>query len=96
MLHYTCDVCGTELGDRRYMVKIQVQPAFDPDAISEEDLDVDHLEAIAELLADESTESQLEDATRKFRYDLCSHCHDNYCRDPLNKDMLRRLDFSEN
>ncbi len=96
MLHYTCDACGVRLGERRYVVKVEVTPAFDPDEINEDDLDTDHLEAIAELIAQADTGKQVDETTHEFRYDLCQHCHENYCRDPLHKDNLRRLDFSEN
>jgi len=96
MLHCTCDIWGVCLDDRRYVVKVDVSPAFDPEAISEEDLDTDHLEAIADLLAGEADEDPIDESTHQYRFDLCQNCRDNYCRDPLNKDMLRRLDFSEN
>ena len=44
MLHFTCDLCGLQLGDRRFVAKLEVYPAFDPEELDEDDLDVDHLQ----------------------------------------------------
>lgn len=95
MLHYTCDACGVRLDDRRYVVKVEVAPAIDLDIINEEDLDSDHLEQIADILA--AGGDVADDGQRQgFRYDLCPNCRDKYCQDPLRKDLWRRLDFSQN
>lgn len=99
MLHFSCDLCGKQLDDRRYVVKLDVFPAFDPEEIEEEDLDADHLQAIAEVLdeMDETGDRQLEDCGNKsFRYDLCPDCHRQYSKDPLGRERSRRLNFSEN
>ena len=40
MLHFTCDLCGQQLGDRRYVVRLEIFPAFDPEEIDEDDLDL--------------------------------------------------------
>lgn len=99
MLHFTCDLCGQELGDQRFVVKIEVYPAFDPEEVGEEILDADHLQEISEVLQemDETGNRQLDDCGAKgFRYDLCPRCHKKFLRDPLGRDALRRLNFSEN
>ena len=99
MLHFSCDLCGHRLGDRRFVVKLEVFAAFDPEEIDEEDLDSDHLQEISEMLEEiEITgQSQLEDCRPKeFRFDLCPHCHKRFVNDPLGRDALRRLNFSEN
>ena len=98
MLHFSCDLCGQALNDRRYVVKLEVFPAFDPEAVTEEDLDVDHLEEVAHVLDELDGEAaELEDGNAKaFRFDLCPACHAKFAKDPLGREALRRLNFSEN
>ena len=99
MLHFSCDLCGRQLGDRRYVVKLEVFPTFDPEDIDESDLELDHLQAISEQLEEcELTgDDQLEDlSTQRRRYDLCPRCREKFLRDPLGRDTFRRLNFSEN
>ncbi|MGD9855682.1 MAG: hypothetical protein AB7U20_12115 [Planctomycetaceae bacterium] len=99
MLHFTCDLCGQTLDSERYTVRVDVRPAFDPDRIEEADLDVDHLDEIANTieLMESTGEFELHDCGAKsFRYDLCPHCRDRYAQDPLGQDSLRRLNFSSN
>lgn len=99
MLHFSCDLCGHHLDDRRYVVKLEVFPAFDPDELDESVLDEDNLamvsHAIEEMEATGNTE--LEDiGTKNFRFDLCPRCHAKFTKDPLGRDAMRRLNFSEN
>ncbi|MFN0053269.1 MAG: hypothetical protein ACKV0T_13890 [Planctomycetales bacterium] len=98
MLHFSCDLCGQPLDDRRYVVRMEIFPAFDAEDLSEADLDADHLQAIAEEIQEmELTGAELdEQGTKTFRYDLCPRCHSRYAKDPLGRDALRRLNFSEN
>lgn len=99
MLHFSCDLCGQALNDRRYVVKLEVYPAFDPEAITEEDLDADHLEEVAHLLSEDpdAEPSDLNAGCAKaFRFDLCPACHAKFAKDPLGREALRRLNFSEN
>jgi hypothetical protein len=99
MLHFSCDLCGQQLGERRFVVRLEVYPAFDPEEIDEEDLDADHLQEVAQMIEEmELTGKQLvEDCgSKSFRFDLCPHCHRKYVKDPLGRDGLRRLNFSEN
>lgn len=99
MLHFTCDLCGLQLGDRRFVAKVEVYPAFDPEEFDEEDLDADHLQQISESIEqmEASGETMLDDCGSKdFRFDLCPHCHQKFVSDPLGRDALRRLNFSEN
>ena len=99
MLHFTCDLCGKQLGDQRFIVKLEVYPGFDPEEVSEEHLDADHLQEISQILheMEESGKPALDDCgTKVFRYDLCPRCHKNFLKDPIGRDALRRLNFSEN
>ncbi len=102
MVHFTCDLCGKDLtatGEKRFVVKISAYAGFDPAEITEDDLDDDHLEAVSQILQrDEGASSEeLEaDLYKGFRYDLCPCCHGKFIKDPLNRDILRSLNFSEN
>lgn len=99
MLHFTCDLCGQPLNDERFVARIEVHPAFDPDEITEDDLDSDHLEEVAAMIEqmELTGEDPLEEcSTKTFRYDLCRSCHCQYVRDPLGRERQRRLNFSEN
>jgi tRNA(Ile)-lysidine synthase TilS/MesJ len=99
MLHFSCDLCGHQLDEQRYVVKLEVYPAFDPDELTEGALDADHLAEVAEIIQEmEATGStELEDCGAKsFRFDLCPRCHKKFCKDPLGRDAFRRLNFSEN
>ena len=101
MLHFSCDLCGKELEpelDRRYVVKMEVYAAHDPNELMEDDLDDDHLEALGEILEqieETGAESEIAPAYKQLRYDLCPECHKKFLRDPLNKDAAK-FDFSEN
>ena len=99
MLHFSCDLCGQQLNEQRFVAKLEVFPAFDPEVIDEVDLDADHLQEISETLAEmEATgKCEIEDCSAKsFRFDLCPHCQQKFIQDPLGRDALRRLNFSEN
>ena len=106
MVHFTCDLCGKDLapsGEPRYVVKIAAYAGFDPNQITEDDLDEDHMEAVAQLLRREEAEgghcspSDLDaPAFKGFRFDLCPHCHGRFIKDPLSRDTMKLLNFSEN
>ena len=100
MVHFTCDLCGKDLtasGDPRFVVKISAFAGFDPTQISEADLDDDHMEAVSEILR-ESSGAEDPDAqlSKEFRFDLCPRCHGKFLKDPLGKEAIRSLDFSQN
>ncbi len=96
MLHFSCDMCGRPLGKERYVARIEVYPAHDPDEIEESDLDADHLEELAELL-DHGADLEIDDAEPKqFRFDLCPECHARYVADPLARERLQRMKYSDN
>ena len=99
MMNFSCDLCGRHLGDRRFVVKLEVYPAFDPEELDQEDLEVDNLQEVADMIQEmENTgQSKLDDCSSKgFRFDLCSKCHQTFINDPLGRETLRRLNFSEN
>ncbi|SFH83436.1 hypothetical protein [Planctomicrobium piriforme] len=100
MIHYSCDLCGRSIRDQRYTAKIEVAAAFDPEELTEEDLEVDHLEQIAETLADmESTaDFELEETGPKnFQFDMCPTCARKYLKAPLGAPRTTaRANFSQN
>ncbi len=102
MMHFTCDLCGKELlpgDDPRFVVKIEAFAAHDPGEITEEDLDLDHMEAVSQLLQDledSGAGPDLAEAHNKFRYDLCLDCHKKFVHDPLSKESMHKFDFSKN
>lgn len=101
MVHFTCDHCGKELcpdGDeRRFILKIETYPARDPNQLTEEDLEDDHMEAVSQLLRDlDDDELELEKPRQSLRYDLCEECHRKFVRDPFGKENSHKLSFSKN
>lgn len=100
MIHYTCDLCGRSIQDERYTAKIEVSAAFDPDEITEEHLDGDHLQQIAEAIEemDSTDEFDLEETgPKQFQYDLCQHCCRRFIKAPLRPPApALRLNYSEN
>jgi hypothetical protein len=102
MVHFTCDLCGKELtasGEGRYVVKIEAYAGFDPTEITEDDLDDDPMEAVAQALQrDEAlvSEDLATPLNKGFRFDLCPSCYHKFVNDPLGKDAIRSFDFSKN
>ena len=99
MLHYSCDLCQRPIREERYVAKLELTPAFDPEELAPADLDTDHLEVIADSIAAmESTgEFELEDLRPKqFRFDLCPACFRRVMSDPLGGQVRRPFNFSKN
>jgi hypothetical protein len=101
MLRIMCDGCGKELGkgEAHHVVKIEVFANASAGQLTEEDLDRDHLEEVAEILAEMEEgpgEAVPEPSTARLRYDLCSPCRRRYMRDPLAKENAPKLHFSKN
>lgn len=101
MLHFTCDLCGKKMragDDRRYVVKMEVYPAHDPEEITDDDLDQDHMDAISEMLEDADDASLEEPAPtyKKLQYDLCPDCQKRFLHDPLGKEASQKYHFSKN
>jgi hypothetical protein len=102
MVHFTCDLCGKDLtasGDPRYVVKIEAFAGFDPNEITEDDLDDDHMEAVSQLLQRDETlgaDEFTRPVHKGFRFDLCPACHERFLKDPLGKELIRSFDFSNN
>lgn len=91
MIHFSCDLCGKDLpadGKSRYVVRIAVEPGFDPCQITDADLEDDQFEELAEALRSgehEALAAPAEDGRCGFRFDLCDECSAAFARDPLGK-----------
>ena len=100
MMHFTCDRCGKDLTTAQtdhFVVKVEAFAAFDPDRVKDEDLDEDHLEVLAGVLAEHPDPADLDlSQSRELRFDLCPACHRKFLRDPLGRESLRALKFSKN
>ena len=101
MIRYTCDLCKRELDpeqDLRYVVKMEICAAFDPVCV-EEDGDRDHLQEIQEILEriEDAEDDQIgDDVYQQLRFDLCPECRKRFLRNPLGRESISILDFSEN
>lgn len=99
MVHFTCDLCGNKIREERYTVDIQVAAAFDPDELTAEHLDEDHLLLIAqeiELLDSTADFSIEQTGPKKLKFDLCYGCCQNYLKSPLQRQAVGRPNFSHN
>lgn len=106
MLHYSCDVCGRKIEERRFVCRIEVYKSFDQESLASvvSPLDAlhddsDHLEEMAGILNDYDETGDLElerDRSRSFNYDLCSDCQQQYVKDPLGFHKPRRMRISDN
>ena len=101
MLRIVCDGCGRELGGSHahQIVKIEVFAAPEAVGLTDDDLDQDNLEAVAQLLCqaedgDEAVEA--EPASASLRFDLCPGCRRRFLRDPLSRESAPKFHFSKN
>jgi len=88
MIHVTCDRCAKLIGqdERRHVVRIHISPAFDPNEISDDDLDVDHLKEVGDLI--KSIEQNPDAAgiattPHAMRCDLCEECLEAFVQHPV-------------
>jgi hypothetical protein len=103
MLHFSCDICGKDLtpnGTPRYVVNMEAFAATDPAQLTDEDMDADHVDEMAQLLnaieLGEEDAPELPPANKKLRFDMCPACYRKFLKDPLGRDAATRFDFSEN
>ena len=101
MLHFSCDICGKDLpeGTTRYVVKMEAFSATDPAQLTDDDLDADHVEEMAQILSemeDGEPAPELLPTCQKLRFDMCPGCYRKFVKDPLCRDAATRFDFSEN
>jgi len=100
MIHYSCDMCGRSIREQRYSAKIEVAAEFDPDELTEEDLEGDHLAMISEALDEMESTADFELADsgpKQFHFDLCADCARRYVKSPLKSERsATRVKYSQN
>jgi hypothetical protein len=102
MIRYSCDLCKRELDsevDLRYVVKIEVYAAYDPEATSEDENDRDHLQEIQDILEClEDADDDLigNDVYQQMRFDLCPECRKKFLQNPLGRETAKAFGFSSN
>jgi hypothetical protein len=102
MIHYTCDRCKRQINtadQTRYIVQIDIHSAADHSTIELED-DVDHLaelhqmlEGIHEGVVDDGVDAA---SSHHGQYDLCPECHRQFLENPLGRDAMLAIGFSNN
>ena len=101
MIHYTCDRCKRQINttdQTRYVVQIEIQSAAEVPAEQWDD-DVDQLTELHQILegiADEDLQCDEEASSHRGRYDLCPECHRQFLKNPLGRDSMLALGFSNN
>ena len=99
MIHYTCDRCKRLLDpveELRYIVKMEIQAAFDPVESCELDEDRDHLSEIHEILESSDPDDLLEEVEQRRSFDLCSECFRRFQKNPLGCELTAQFGFSNN
>ena len=102
MIRYSCDLCKRELDsevDLRYVVKIEVYAAYDPETTSEDDNDRDHLQEIQDILEcleDADDDMIGNDVYQQLRFDLCPECRKKFLQNPLGRETAKAFGFSSN
>lgn len=88
------------MNEHRYVAKIEVSATFNPDEVSNPNLDLDHLEQIAAALDEMESTADFhisETGPHKIQLDLCSYCVHQFVNAPLGQKRKNpRLDFSQN
>ena len=102
MIHFSCDSCGKTIDtalDTRYVVRMEIYATMDPVESDDTEDDRDHLLEVHEILerqlADESEEIS-DDVYHKRRYDLCPECYQRFVKNPVCREPVAHLGFSEN
>ena len=102
MIHYTCDRCKRQINtdsQTRFIVQIDIQTAASEVEPEFED-DIDHLNELHQILEGMhepviATDAEAE-TSHHGRYDLCPECHRQFLKNPLGRDAVLALGFSNN
>ncbi|MFK8115264.1 MAG: hypothetical protein AB8B91_23895 [Rubripirellula sp.] len=102
MIHYTCDRCKRQINtadQTRYIVQIDIQTASEEMGVEIED-DIDQLTELHQMLEGMTTDpidmSDDDASSHHGRYDLCPECHRQFLKNPLGRDAVLALGFSNN
>ena len=100
MIHYICDRCKRQINtanQTRYVIQIDIQSAVDHSQVELEE-DIDHLAELHQMLEGMNHEA-LDDETQAShhgQYDLCPECHRQFLKNPLGRDSMLAIGFSNN
>src|SRR5262245_8535880 len=98
MLHFSCDICGKDMtpnSSARFVVKMEAFAATDPAELTDDDLDADHVEEMAQMLdeLDDGDAPPLPPAAKKMQFDMCPACYRKFLADPLGRENANKFDF---
>ncbi len=100
MIHYSCDRCKREIDpqiDLHYVVRVEIE--LENDHAKSLDLDFDPLQELDQLLEESqqpSHASRSHDHPSCMKYDLCVHCMRQLAKNPLGRDVIVPIGFSQN
>lgn len=103
MIHYICDRCKRQIDpadETRYLVQIDIQSTPDHSPVDLED-DIDHLTELHQMLEGNHDQpirdgDDLVESSHRGQYDLCPECYRQLLRNPLGRDSMLALGFSNN
>lgn len=99
MRHDSCDLCGRDISERRFVVQIELFSTGPDDDRSDDDLNSVNLNELSDILAGMDTTGELNlqpDRPAHWRYDLCEECHGELQKDPLARHRHSMVRFSNN
>src|SRR5437868_14571260 len=97
MLHFSCDICGKDLtpdGAARYVVKMEAFAATDPARLTDDDLDADHVEEMAQLLNESEDGGAAPDvapACQTVGVGRCPARYRQFVQEPRRRDAAARV-----
>lgn len=102
MIRYYCDLCKKPIdseSEMRYVVKMEVVPAFPFDHAEGDDEDrdlIDELHQLASAFDDDEAPLVEQELHRELRFDLCEDCRRLVLANPLGRIRERESRFSTN
>ena len=100
MIHYICDRCKRQINtadQTRYVIQIDIQSVVDNSQVEIEE-DIDHLAELHQMLEGMHQEALSEEtqSSHHGQYDLCPECYRQFLKNPLGRDSMLALGFSNN
>ena len=102
MIHHSCGACKRLIDPNqalRYVVRMEIYAAADVNNTDESDDDRDHLHEIQDILEqmdDSESEAVSGEVYQQLRFDLCPQCREKFLSNPVSRETVTQLDFSEN
>ena len=102
MIHHSCDSCKRLIDPNqalRYVVRMEIYAATEVNNTDESDDDRDHLHEIQDILEqmdDSECDAVSGEVYQQLRFDLCPQCREKFLSNPVSRETVTQLDFSEN